>query len=135
MSHHVLQQISRFTNRTVKVKNPQKDLLAAGRALVVNANKQGYRDHWVFHQQHQPPKLYRSHYRFMEHKRMYNQGMHDRVDFVESGYTAKSGFKLERGVEDNAQYLKYKQTGNKVPVDREEWRSRYRHILNPEQTN
>ena len=28
---------------------------------------------------------------------MYNKGMVDRVDFVESGYTTKTGFNLERG--------------------------------------
>ena len=40
---------------------------------------------------------YRAQYRFMEHKRMYSKGMEDRVNFVESGYTTKAGFKLERG--------------------------------------
>ena len=28
---------------------------------------------------------------------MYSKGMEDRVNFVESGYTTKAGFKLERG--------------------------------------
>ena len=42
-------------------------------------------------------RRYRQHYRFMENKRMYNQAMNDRLDFVESGFSTQPSFKIERG--------------------------------------
>ena len=33
----------------------------------------------------------------MENKRMYNQAMNDRLDFVESGFSTQPSFKIERG--------------------------------------
>lgn len=131
MSHQKLEQLSRFTNRTIPVKNNQ--LRNAGQSLIQYAKNEGYSDQQNFFKEHHPPSFWRGHYRFMENKRMYSEGLKKRVEFSEAGYTPQgTSFIISRGVDDNPRILAYK---NIQPLDRKVWRHKYRDLLNGNETS